>query len=178
MLALSDVGPEAVHVAPDSPEVEQSLRATARHMGMTLFEVDLASVARVAELHRLFEEVLRVPYPVVTWDGLLSYMAQVDDWLPNPNGYVLLLKNASQLRRRNRRAFANLVGILPDVSDRWQTGGQRFHVVFTGDVRLRAAVREIVERENLLLAEAFDVAWRREIGMTHHPVVVRDHAEA
>lgn len=105
-------------------------------------------------------------------------MAQVDDCLPNPNGYVLLLKNASQLRRRNRRAFANLVGILPDVSDRWQTGGQRFHVVFTGDVRLRAAVREIVERENLLLAEAFDVAWRREIGMTHHPVAVRDHAEA
>lgn len=175
--ALRQRGPHTIHAVGHSQEVVEAIEAAAWSLGMHLFRVDAADIPGEDELFTALKAEMKFPYGYDDWNSLIICMSSIDDWIPNEKGYVLLFEHAGDLRRRARRGFDTFVRILPNVSDRWQTIGPPFHVVFTGDRRLRAAVGGQVAKGNERLHEAYSVPWRQELGETYNASALLDHGE-
>lgn len=158
---LGATGPESVHVVASSPDLISEIANAAEVLRGRLYSISLADLSDETDLVHRFSRQLHFPYKVNGLDALLDMLADLS-WLNNAGPYVLLAEEADSMVVANASAFEAFVSILPNLSDRWQSVGVPFHVVFAVSDGLTAhTIERVVNRANARLQESADVPWQR-----------------
>ena len=96
---------------------------------LTVFEIDGGSVHDKEQLLAAIARELEFPtYFGMNWDALDECLADMS-WRPS-GGYVLVLRCAEQLWRRNSRLVGSLVESWLFAAESWAKRGVPFHLVF------------------------------------------------
>lgn len=165
---LAVTGPETIHVIPSSTGRASAITKAAEALGGRSFAISLADLPEASDLVQRVGRELRFPYQVRGLDALLDLLADLS-WLENTGPHVLLFEDANAMVATNSAAFELFVSILPNLSDRWQSMGVPFHVVFAvSDEPTAAIIDRVVVRANARLQRSADFPWQH-----HHVYDVR-----
>lgn len=132
-----------------------------RHEAMN-FTVSLSEVRDTDDLSRVLGAALLFPYEALDLDVLLDLMSDLD-WFGHEAGYVLEFVGVDELRKRQPDVLRSLVALLPNLCDRWRSGGIPFRIVLHCDAGTKREVREAIERVNARIRDAARRPWLADL---------------
>jgi hypothetical protein len=124
---LKQVRWECLHFVESGDEA--TLVTNAGEGEFAVFEVSGACVESKGDLLSALARAMEFPsYFGMNWDALDECLRDLS-WRP-AKGYILLLRDAEQLWRRNGRLMGSLVGSWLFAAELWAKAGVSFHLVF------------------------------------------------
>jgi RNAse (barnase) inhibitor barstar len=100
-----------------------------RISGFDIFEMDAGEISTKEQLLASIAETMGFPdYFGLNWDALDECLRDME-WSP-AKGYVLIIRNAENLWRKNPRVAAGLIQSWMFSAEEWSHEGVPFHLVF------------------------------------------------
>jgi RNAse (barnase) inhibitor barstar len=122
----------------DIETVEQAAKAA----GLTLVDLDLASVQNKAELLELLAERFGLPpYFGGNWDALYDSLTDLPS--ADARSWLILMRNAAGFASRHRRDFATALRVFTEAAKYWATQGKPFSLIVAGQPNWRPKLPEL-----------------------------------
>lgn len=134
----------AVHIDVPAGDVARILRLAADD-GMNCHLLDVASVSSPQELYELVGTEFSFPGSVSNWDALKDWMADLE-WIDNPLGYIVAVRNPGALQKADNESFSHLTRYVVNAAEVFQHVGRIYHGLFETDPTLdNLAFRKVVD---------------------------------
>ncbi|MGM7774472.1 hypothetical protein ACSVHC_00360 [Arthrobacter sp. KNU-44] len=117
MSAIDLSQPFTIHLGVDEPLFER-FEDDALLRGMMIFRLDLTGLPDRSALADYLAQEFMYPFKTAGLDAAVSLISDLE-WFGNTNGYLVIARGLT-----NPSAVGDsFVSILPNITDRWRTGG-------------------------------------------------------
>ena len=135
-----------------------------KHAHETRFvvELDVSTSRSVRDVVALLAENFLFPHDAAGLDAALDLMSDLD-WLDHDTGYALYVRGLDRLAITDESLLRRLVGMLPQLCDRWRTRCVPFQVVLIASVATVSVLREVLELANREIEQAATKPWLHDL---------------